>query len=162
MNNMTANPQRSQLMRNFGIREADLASLGITTTEEINPSVINTKWGSAVMQAVMLAVPVGRFQLRAEAAIEATHARDRLLRTMEMFGHIPRLEPPVIQAAPAPTPDNSSAPSGSCGPSGSCAPSSSCQTKTASYICEKPTDGTANPQEWGTIQKASKAGEDSR
>ena len=56
---------------------------------------------------------------------------------------------------------NSAAPSGSNAGSSSTTCGSS-TTKTTRYICEKPTNGTANPQEWGTIQEASTAGEDSR
>ena len=107
MNNMTANLQRRLLMRNFGIREADIAALGITITEEINPSAINTKWETAIAKAVGGYSPhsiVPMEERRTSAVIKATLARDRLLRTMEICGHIPRWEPPVIQAAPAPTP----------------------------------------------------------
>jgi hypothetical protein len=95
-------------MRNFGIREADIAALGITITEEINPSAINTKWETAIAEAVGGYSPWLAFipmeERRTSAVIKATLARDRLLRTMEICGHIPRWEPPVIQAAPAPTP----------------------------------------------------------
>ena len=104
---MTATHHRSQMMRNFGIREADLTSLEITITEEINPSAINTKWETAIAKAVGGYSPhssVPMEERRTSAVIKATLARDRLLRTMEICGHIPRWEPPVIQAAPAPTP----------------------------------------------------------
>ena len=104
---MTATHHRSQMMRNFGIREADLTSLEITITEEINPSAINTKWETAIAEAVGGYSPwtiVPMEERRTSAVIKATLARDRLLRTMEICGHIPRWEPPVIQAAPAPTP----------------------------------------------------------
>ena len=107
MSVMTATHHRSQMMRNFGIREADLTSLEITITEEINPSAINTKWETAIAKAVGGYSPhssVPMEERRTSAVIKATLARDRLLRTMEICGHIPRWEPPVIQAAPAPTP----------------------------------------------------------
>jgi hypothetical protein len=104
-------------MRNFGIREADLTALGITMTEEINPSAINTKWETAITHAVMMRDLTGTLagrlaelqpmtveRMRVKMTIDTTYARDRLLRTMEICGHIPRWEPPVIQAAPAPTP----------------------------------------------------------
>jgi hypothetical protein len=112
MSIMTATHHRSQLMRNFGIREADLTSLEITITEEINPSAINTKWETAIAKVVLSvetapwrrALRIDRLRLRTSEVIKTTLARDRLLRTMEICGHIPRWEPPVIQAAPAPTP----------------------------------------------------------
>ena len=102
MSVMTATHHRSQMMRNFGIREADLTSLEITITEEINPSAINTKWETAIAKAVGGYSPhssVPMEERRTSAVIKATLARDRLLRTMEICGHIPRWEPPVIQAA---------------------------------------------------------------
>ena len=171
MSVMTATHHRSQMMRNFGIREADLTSLEITITEEINPSAINTKWETAIAKAVGGYSPwtiVPMEERRTSAVIKATLARDRLLRTMEICGHIPRWEPPVIQAAPALDPSNSAVSSGSSatgsssGPSAPSGPSKPTPATSSHPYCEKPTNGTANPQEWGTIQKASKAGEDSR